>query len=107
MRRNRPTRYTEYKRREPYAHNGEMVVCSGPDQHPICDFLQDVYVGDMQDLGQELGNFRQTKPTVGQLKIPRCEICGAKWYISGGLFHFRDGWRDPYKLIKKYGFPEE
>jgi hypothetical protein len=77
-----------------YATAGETVTCE--NGHPICDFLETVHVGQEQDADRQLGNWRQDKPTVGQFPIPRCAKCGAP-FATGVVYHFRDGWRDPYR----------
>jgi hypothetical protein len=89
----------------PYAREGEVVTCE--NGHPVCEFVQTVFMGDMQDLENQLGFWHQPKPEVGQLEIPRCAKCNGRFYISGGIMHLKDGWRDPYGMIEKYGFPEE
>jgi hypothetical protein len=88
-----------------YAREGEVVTCE--NGHPICEFIQTVYVGDTQDPENQLGFWHQPKPEVGQNPVPRCSKCGGRWYIAGGIMHFKDGWRDPMGLIEQYGFPEE
>jgi hypothetical protein len=83
-----------------YAYKGERVTCE--NGHVVCEFVETVFRGGSQALDVQLGYWRQKKPVIGQMELPRCEICGAKWYY-GGIFHTMAGWRDPYGLIEKYG----
>ena len=76
-----------------YAHAGETVTCE--NDHPICDFVETVHAGQMQRLETQLGNWRQVKPTIGQIPIPGCAICG-KPFTDGTIFHIGDAWRDPF-----------
>jgi hypothetical protein len=77
-------------RSHPYAVVGETVTCE--NGHPICDFMETVDVGQMQDLPRQLGNWRQETPTVGQFPIPGCAICG-KPFTTGISFHIGKYWR--------------
>lgn len=86
--------------RQPYARKGDTVTCE--NNHDICDFLVDTYIGDVQDLPNQLGNWRQEEPKVGSTPMPRCAICNAKFVLAGGLFHFKNGWHDPHSLIDQY-----
>ena len=83
-----------------YAQVGETVTCE--KGHPICDFVQNVHIGQMQNLPEQLGNWRQPAPEVGQFPVPGCAICGGKFYVGVGLFHIGDSWRDPLELMSKY-----
>lgn len=76
----------------PYALAREKVICENGDI--ICEFMVDVFVGQMQDLPRQLGNWTQEEPQVGNMEIPVCLLCGGLFYRAGGVFHFRDGWRD-------------
>jgi len=73
-----------------YAQKGETVICEAG--HPICDFSCTVFVGDMQDLDNELTNWRQPVPQIGLFPLPVCALCGGQ-FTDGSRFHFRDGWR--------------
>lgn len=74
----------------PYATEGEEVTCESG--HVICEFVKTVHVGQLQDVEHQLGNYRQTKPEVGQFPLPVCEKCGAS-FTNGSAYHFADGWR--------------
>ena len=74
----------------PYARAGETITCT--EGHPIADFVNTVYLGDMQDVEKDIGNWRQEKPFVGQIPLPVCAICGAN-FTGGSVYHFADGWR--------------
>ncbi len=73
-----------------YAVAGETVTCE--NGHPICNFMRSVAVGEMQDLRNDLGNWRQAVPMPGQIEMPRCEKCGGE-FVQGSVFHFADEWR--------------
>ena len=88
-----------------YAKAGEVVTCE--NGHPICEFVVDVISGATQNLPKQLGNWRQKVPTVGQMPIPRCAVCGARFAIAGGIFHIGSEWRDPYGMIAKHGMPKD
>ena len=90
---------TENSIREPYAKIGDKVVCE--NGHIVCEFIKTVYVGDLQDVRNQLGYWRQDAPLIGTI-YPRCSICGAKFYMHG-IFNFKDGWRDPRGLLARYG----
>lgn len=74
----------------PYARAGETITCT--NGHPIADFVRTVYLGDMQDVENDLGNWRQEKPSVGQMPLPVCAQCGAQ-FTGGSIYHFENGWR--------------
>ncbi|QPF87010.1 hypothetical protein IC762_12220 [Bradyrhizobium genosp. L] len=78
--------------RTPYARKGETVTCEAG--HPICDFVETVYVGEIQDVDGEIGNWRQEKVVRGTIPIPGCAICGAA-FTDGIIFHIGNEWRDP------------
>jgi hypothetical protein len=84
----------------PYATEGEAITCE--NGHYICDFVQTVYEGDIQNVEEQLGNWQQTKPKLGVIPLPCCEKCGAQWTL-GVIYHIEGGWRDPHGLIEKYG----
>ena len=88
---------------KPYAKEGEVVTCE--NGHSICEFVETVYVGDMQN-PEQLGFWHQPEPETGQLPIPRCSRCNGRFYY-GGLFHMKDGWRDPLGLIEQFGPMED
>lgn len=71
-----------------YASCGDHVTCE--NGHLICEFVRDVYVGEMFD-PHALGNWQQREPAIGTLIQP-CEACNARWY-KGTYFHLEDGWR--------------
>jgi hypothetical protein len=81
-----------------YACADETITCE--NGHPICDFIETVYVGQHQDVERQLGNWRgnvvvgdaQFPPPVGTLPIPVCKLCGER-FTTGGCYHFADGWR--------------
>jgi hypothetical protein len=77
-----------------YAHAGETVTCE--NGHPICDFVEDVAIGQTQDVPRQLGNWRQDVPQVGALPLPVCAQCGAQ-FTDGSAYHFADGWRHSYR----------
>ena len=83
-----------------YATVGETVTCT--NGHPICDFVESVTLGQTEDPEKQLGNWRQPAPKVGELPIPGCAICGARFYVGLGLYHIGDSWRDPLELLNKY-----
>jgi hypothetical protein len=74
---------------QPFARAGERVVCEAG--HHVCDFVEDVRLGQVQALDRQLGNWQQPEPTIGG-PIPVCR-CGAAFAIGGGIFHFASGWR--------------
>jgi hypothetical protein len=76
--------------RSVYAFAGETVTCE--NGHPICDFVETVYFGDFQRPDQQFGNWRQSKPQVGQLPLPVCEKCGAA-FTDGMRYHIGEVWR--------------
>jgi hypothetical protein len=88
-----------------YACKGETVTCE--HGHKICEFMVDVYLGDIQDVKNQLGNWRQTEPVPGTIPLPRCAICGARFILSSGIFHFSKGWRDPYDQIVRHNLLAE
>lgn len=73
-----------------YAQVGEIVTCE--NGHPICEFVETVAYGQMQDVAHQLGGWRQGVPEVGQLPLPACDRCGAQ-FTDGMRYHFADGWR--------------
>jgi hypothetical protein len=74
-----------------YAEAGEVVTCE--NGHPICEFIETVAWGQIQDVERQLGRWHQEKPEVGQLPLPVCAICSAS-FTDGMRYHFGDGWRD-------------
>jgi hypothetical protein len=80
-----------------YAHAGETVTCE--NGHPICEFVETVYLGQSQDLERQLGKWRQKAPKTGSGLPQRCVQCDARWAEYVGVFHFKDGWRDPHRYI--------
>lgn len=82
----------------PYARKGEIVTCT--NNHPICEFMEDVGLGENQNVDLQLGNWRQPPPMLGT-PVPRCSICNAKFYVSG-LYHVGKEWRDPLGNINRY-----
>ena len=87
-----------------YAKAGEVVTCE--NGHVICQFVETVCRGATQNLPKQLGHWRQKEPKVGG-PIPVCAKCGAWFYLSPGLFHIGKSWRDPSRLIAKYGMPKK
>ena len=87
-----------------YALAGEIVTCE--NGHPICEFTDHVCVGE-SFRSRDLTNWRQEEPKVGQVPIPRCAVCGARFVLGGNVFHIGDSWRDPDGLIAKYGMPKD
>lgn len=73
-----------------YAHAGETVTCE--NGHPICEFVETVVIGQMQEPARQLGNWRQDAPQVGAMPVPGCALCGAP-FSDGSSYHFADGWR--------------
>lgn len=74
----------------PYALSGEKVTCE--NGHVICEFMVDVFVGQTQDLGRQIGNWTQEAPMVGA-DVQVCAVCGGEFYKAGGVFHIEHGWR--------------
>ena len=80
----------EAGKRPVFASAGETVTCE--NGHPICEFVETVHYGQMQNLPAQLGNWRQEPPKLGSFDI-KCEKCGAKFAAGNGHFHFANGWR--------------
>jgi len=74
----------------PYAVAGETVTCESG--HPICDFVETVNYGQMQDVKRQLGNWRQPEAKIGEFPIRGCAVCGKPW-TTGSTYHFKFGWR--------------
>lgn len=79
-----------------YASAGETITCE--NGHPICDFRETVYAGDMQNPTEQFWNWRQTKPKLGVIQLPRCEVCNGMWTM-GVIYHVGDSWRDPHNYM--------
>lgn len=80
-----------------YAQAGETITCE--QGHPICSVVETVYVGQIQDLDRQFGDWRQKPPPKGSMLPVRCMSCGARWCETAGIFHFKDGWRNPNGLL--------
>lgn len=78
-----------------FARAGDVVVCDGFRQHPICTFVETVGIGDIFN-PFALENWSQPKPELGQIVGEfglTCDVCGGSWWLGGNHFHFKDGWR--------------
>ena len=91
---------TDVSRLFVYAWSGETVTCE--NGHPICDFARTVLLGDIQNPSEDFCNWRQEEPTVGQLPLPRCAVCGGEFVKGGMVYHVGKFWRDPYGYIEAY-----
>ena len=87
-----------------YAYQGETVTCV--NGHTICKFAEHVCVGDIFR-PTDLTDWEQEEPKVGQIPLPRCNVCGGRFYLGGNIFHIGKEWRDPKGLIAKYGMPKD
>ena len=87
-----------------YAHAGETITCE--NGHPICDFRETVYQGDMQNPSDQFWNWKQAPPKLGVIPLPRCEVCNGMWTM-GVIYHIGDSWRDPHnymgRMADEYG----
>lgn len=82
--------------RSVYAREGEIITCT--NGHKIAEFLETVYLGDVQDVNIQIGFWQQDKPEIGS--FPVCEKCGAEFY-EGQIYHIGDSWRDPLNRLSE------
>ena len=74
-----------------YARAGEIVTCE--NGHPICEFVENVFYGQIQDVTRQFGNWWQEQPKIGEFPIRGCTVCGAM-FTTGMVYHIGDSWRE-------------